>query len=83
MQKKAGMLMARFGPDSAIGKRLEEVMGAQSLTDLWEPLAARAEELRFRFDNEVGEQGEDAIAQEILGDIEKTLARERFKMKFV
>lgn len=83
LQKKAGMLMARFGPDSEIGKRLADIMGAHKLNEAWEPLAPRAEELRFRFDSEVGEQSEEAIAQEMLGDIERTVAKERFKMKFV
>ncbi|MEK7068546.1 MAG: DNA primase, partial [Patescibacteria group bacterium] len=83
LQKKAGMLMARFGPDSDMGKRIGEIVGRDRLTELWEALEPRAEELRFLFDEQIGEQDETAIAEEILAGVTAALRWERSKMKFV
>lgn len=84
LQKKAGMLLARFGPESGVADALRDIVGSERLHELWEQLAPQAEELRFRFDQEVGEGASDeSIAQEILGDIKRASERERFKMKFV
>ena len=52
--------------------------------ELGSRLLPHAEDLRFRFDAEVGEHtDEDTIAKDMLGDIERTVAKERFKMKFL
>ncbi len=83
VQKKAGMLMARFGPDSDIGKRLREILGENRFGELWQDLEPRAEELRFLFDQEVGESEENMIAEEILQGVAPALKYERSKMKFV
>lgn len=84
LQKKAGMLLARFGAESEVAEKLRGILGAERLRELWEPLAPHAEELRFRFDQEVGEGAtEESIAQEVVGDIARQAERDRFKMKFV
>ncbi|MCC7500489.1 DNA primase [Candidatus Nomurabacteria bacterium] len=83
VQKKAGMLMARFGPDSDIGRKLREILGENRFGELWQGLEPRAEELRFLFDQEVGESEESLIAEEILQGVAPALKYERSKMKFV
>lgn len=81
--KKAGMLLFRFGPESEVGRRLAELLGQERLNALRDTLDPRAEELRFMFDREVGEHAsEEAIAGEMLEAIETVVAKERFKMKF-
>jgi hypothetical protein len=84
LQKKAGMLLFRFGKDSATGQRLAELLGQPELEALEEELYSQAEELRFRFDAEVGEHTtEETVAADMLGDIGKQVEKERFKMKFL
>lgn len=83
LQKKVGMLLARFGRDSATGQKLLELLGQERINEVESGTALCAEELRFRFDSEVGEHGEEVIAGDMLQDIERTIAKERFKMKFL
>lgn len=84
LQKKAGMLLTRFGRDSAVGDRLSELLGAERLAQVEAAAEPCAEELRFRFDGEVMEEGgEEAVAQDMLGSIAREIERERFKMKFL
>jgi DNA primase len=84
VQKKAGMLLFRFGRDSAVGAKLIEYLGEEALAKLETELASEGESLRFRFDAEVGEHtSEETIAADMLSSIEKASARQRFKMKFL
>lgn len=83
LERKAAMLLFKFGRDSEVAGRLEALVGAHKLEALSEALAPQAEALRFRFDAEVGEQGEDTIATDMLEGIGREISRERFKMKFL
>lgn len=81
LEKKVGMLL--FGRSSAKDK-LIELFGAEVLADLAAKLEPEAEELRFRFDAEVGEHtSEETIERDLLSDIERQVQKERFKMKFI
>ncbi len=81
LEKKAGMLL--FG-HAASKAKLEELFGAEYLGELESRLLHHAEDLRFRFDAEVGEHSdEETIAGDMLADIGKTVQKERFKMKFL
>jgi len=81
MEKKAGMLL--FG-HAASKAKLEELLGAEYLGELESRLMPHAEDMRFRFDAEVGEHSsEEQITADMLGDIERAVAKERFKMKFL
>lgn len=83
LEKKAAMLLFYFGKDSSVASKLTSLVGEETLRLLLDSLASRAEELRFTFEQELGEQSEDSIAKEMLGDIEKAVEKERFKMKFL
>jgi DNA primase len=83
LQKKAGMLLFKFGRESGVGTKLTELLGDSEVRELERVLEDRAEELRFRFDAEVGEHPEDAIAAEMLADMSRQVERERMRMKFV
>ncbi|HWB34248.1 MAG TPA: DNA primase [Candidatus Paceibacterota bacterium] len=83
-ERKAAMLLFRFGRESEVGSKLAEIVGAERLGEIEKELGSRAEELRFRFDAEVGEHtSEEAIAQDMLSSLEAVVAKERFKMKFL
>ncbi|HVV15327.1 MAG TPA: DNA primase [Candidatus Paceibacterota bacterium] len=83
-ERKAGMLLFRFGTESDIGRQLSELLGPERIAALEQTLAPRSEELRFMFDREVGEHSsEEAIAKDMLDAIGAVVAKERFKMKFV
>lgn len=84
LQKKVGMLLAHFGRESEIGGKLLLLLGESELDTLTHDLEPFAEELRFRFDAELGEHtNEEAIAADMLGDISRQVERERMKMKFI
>lgn len=83
LQKKAGMLLARFGRESQAGATLLELLGEERLAEVESLMAPLVEELRFRFEAEVGEHSEDVIAGDMLGDIGRVVGKERFKMKFL
>ena len=84
LQKKAGMLLFRFGKESSVGVRLSGLLGSDILGQWESELAGQAETLRFRFDQEVGEHtSEEAIAEDMLSDIGKQVEKKRFKMKFL
>jgi DNA primase len=92
LEKKAGMLLARFstqeGPHAGGGQEVlahvAELFGPARWAGLQESIKPHLEELRFRFDAEVGEHSDEAtIAADLLQDIEQSLGRERFKMKFL
>ena len=81
LQKKIGMLLFGFAPGK---KKLEELLGEERLSQYENKLLPSAEDLRFRFDAEVGEHtSEEAVAGDMLQDIGRTLEKERFKMKFL
>jgi hypothetical protein len=47
-------------------------------------LAGEAERLRFDFEREVGEHSSaEIIASDLLGDIERVVAKERLRQKFL
>ncbi|HEY4501730.1 MAG TPA: DNA primase [Candidatus Paceibacterota bacterium] len=84
LDKKAAMLLFHFGRESEIGGRLAGLIGASRADELTASLEDQAEALRFRFEAEVGEHSDEAtIAADMLGDIEREVGRERFKMKFL
>lgn len=82
LSKKAGMLLFYFGRTGPMGERLQALLGPR-LEELEKELEGRAEELRFRFEQEIGEQPAEAIGEEMLSDIERSVEKERFKMKFL
>ena len=81
LQKKVGMLL--FGWE--VGKeRLGTLFSEQEIAGYERELQPHAEDLRFRFDAEVGEHtDEETVARDILGELEKQVHKERFKMKFL
>jgi DNA primase len=84
LQKKAGMLLFYFGRDSAQAGKLRDVLGEREVGIIEEELGTRAEELRFRFEAELGEHtSPEVVAADMLGEIERQMAKERFKMKFL
>lgn len=80
LQKKAGMLLYGW---SAGKQKLGEVLGEERVRELAERLEPFAEDLRFRFDAEVGESAPDLLGEEMLKDLAAREAKERFKMKFL
>ena len=80
--KKVGMLLFYFGRDSAVGTKLATLLGSR-LGEIEAALGAQAEELRFRFEQELSEQSDDTIANDMLAELERVVAKERFKMKFL
>ena len=81
LQKKVGMLLYGW---SAGRERLGALLGGEELQKYEAELLPHAEDLRFRFDHEVGEHtDEDTVARDILGDLERHVQKERFKMKFL
>jgi DNA primase len=81
--KKAGMLLFYFGRDSAVGHKLTALIGEERVTEVEQALAPQAEELRFRFEAELGEHSDEAIAGDMLAELERVVEKERFKMKFL
>jgi len=69
---------------SAGRERLGALLGGEELQKYEAELLPHAEDLRFRFDHEVGEHtDEDTVARDMLGDLERHVQKERFKMKFL
>ncbi len=84
LQKKAGMLLFRFGKESSTGERLAALLGPEELSSIESQLQGEAEAFRFRFDAEVGEHSdEETIAKDMLEDISRQVEKERFKMRFL
>lgn len=81
LQKKIGMLLFGF----ASGKEeLKTLLGTERLARYQEELEPFAEDLRFKFDAEVGDHtSERVVAGDMLADIQRMLQKERFKMKFL
>jgi len=81
LQKKVGMLLYGW---SAGREWLGALLGGEELQKYEAELLPHAEDLRFRFDHEVGEHtDEDTVARDMLGDLERHVQKERFKMKFL
>jgi len=81
LQKKVGMLLYGW---SAGREWLGALLGGEELQKYEAGLLPHAEDLRFRFDREVGEHtDEDTVARDMLGDLERHVQKERFKMKFL
>ena len=81
LERKVGMLLFGWSKSK---EKLHELLGAERLSEIETRLAPHAEDLRFRFDAEVGEHtDEDTIAKDMLGEIGKAVEKERFKMKFL
>lgn len=84
VERKAAMLIFRFGADSETGSKVEGLLGRERVDSLLARLESAAEALRFRFDAEVGEHaGEQEIAADMLAGIEREVGKERFKMRFL
>ena len=84
LDRKAAMLVFNFSRDSAERGRLDALVGAERAARLEAELAEQAEALRFRFEAEVGEHTTpEAIAADMLADIERVAARERIKLRFL
>jgi hypothetical protein len=84
LQKKASMLWCKFGKDSAVGVRLQELLEPELLGAIEGLSEEEAENMRFRFDAEVGEHTtEEQIAADLLLDIERTVQKTRFKSRFL
>lgn len=81
LDRKAGMLLFGWSEGET---QLSELLGVARVQDLKQRLDPMAEDLRFRFDQEVGEHADEkTIAEDMLGDIRRQTERERFKMKFL
>ncbi len=83
VQKKAGMLLSKFGRESVIGEKIAALLSAEDLQTLETALLGHEEEMRFKFDSEIGEHSEEMIAQEMLAELERHIGKTRFKMKFL
>ncbi|MEK7612687.1 MAG: DNA primase [Patescibacteria group bacterium] len=83
LEKKAGMLLSYFGEDSPVYARLQTLIGGDRVAELKKEIAPHEEMLRFRFEKELGDHTTpETIAGDMLGDIERQIEKERFKMKF-
>ncbi len=84
LERKAGMLLFYFAATSSERERLLELLGAERLEEIQTMLAGEAERLRFDFEREVGEHSSaEIIASDLLGDIERVVAKERLRQKFL
>jgi DNA primase len=84
LEKKAAMLAFNFSQSSAERERLVGLLGAERLARLEADLEGQAEALRFKFEAEVGEHSTpEAIASDMLADVEREVARERLKLRFL
>jgi DNA primase len=84
LERKIGMLLFYFTEGSPPQQRLEALLGATVLQGHREKLASLAEELRFRFEREVGEHTDEmTVAADLLSDVERMVERERLKTQFL
>jgi DNA primase len=83
-EKKVGMLLFYFTDDTEMHTRLTGLLGKERLEAVERELEAHAEELRFRFEHELGEHTtKERIAEDMLLDIERVVHKEQLKMKFI
>lgn len=64
LERSVGMLLYRFDSDSAIQKKLEELLGKERLEEVAHKLQPQAEKLRFEFDALGGISGEGQASDE-------------------
>ena len=84
LEKKAAMLIFSLPEISAPNVRLIDLWGVERVSELREKLQPEAEEWRFKFEAELGEHTSEAIiAQDIFGDIERAVEKERVKMRYL
>ena len=80
LEQKVGMLLFYFGADGDIGGKLVALVGKERLTDIERSLAPRAEELRFKFEQELGEPpNEIAVAEDVLRGLDRMLNKEKLQ----
>ncbi len=82
IEKKAAMLLFTFAPDSPQAVKLVTLLGEEKINTLRDRLQAEAEVWRFKFEAELAEHSPDVIAEDMLADIERTVTRQRLKMRF-
>jgi DNA primase len=71
LERTAGMLLYYFERDPAVRTRLEELLGAERVGELSVRLLPHAEDLRFRFEEQlIGQAEPGAIAGDLLRRIE-------------
>ena len=84
LEKKVGMLLFFFPQSSPWHQKLVETLGQERLAEIRGQLAGCAEELRFRFEQELGEHtSEEVIAGDMFADIERVIGRERLKRRLL
>lgn len=84
LEKKIGMLLFYFPEGTPMSARLEALVGGEGLRELRLELQPRAEELRLRFERELGEHtNEETIAADMLESIERELGKQRLKQKII
>jgi len=82
--KKAAMIMCNFNADSEQYAALVGLLGQQQIDALHAQIETQSERLRFDFEREVGEHSTpEVIANDLLGDIERFVAKERLRQKFL
>jgi DNA primase len=83
LEKKIGMLLFYFSEGSPWHEKLRALLGPRLETFRHE-LEGRAEELRMRFERELGEHtDEETIAGDVFGDIEREVGRQELKKKLL
>jgi len=84
LERKIGMLLYYFAPDSPEHTRLVEIFGRERVEALRTTLLPQAESLLFQFERELGEHTtSEVIAQDMLEALEEQVRRERVKNQFL
>ncbi|MDQ5955159.1 MAG: primase [Patescibacteria group bacterium] len=84
MEKKIAMLYFVFGPETPQQQKLVELLGQSYIDTFVERIAEQRELWRFRFETEINEQTSEAqIAADMLGFIERAVAKERVKSRYM
>ncbi len=84
MLKKAAMIACNFPAESEQYATLVGLLGEERVRSLLARVEPMAERIRFDFDREVGEHStREIIAADLLADIERVVAKERYKMKYL
>lgn len=84
IERKAGMIIFQFAPESEIRKKLAELLGEEEVAALEKRLELQAETLRFRFESELGEHTTaEVVAEDMLRQIGGVVHKEQFRMKFL
>ena len=84
IERKVGMLFFYFDEASPQRQRLLELFGADRLAEIQTILVDQAERLRFDFEREVGEHSTaEVIADDLLGNIESFVSKEKLRRRFL